>query len=89
MKLTLDGCAVTQPKGAAFDASLQGVALNGELVTSKVVIEKTPSAIEHVTTDALAAKEGIYTISGVKLNGEVEDLPKGIYIVNGKKVVKK
>ena len=89
VKLTLDGCAVTQPKGAAFDASLQGVALNGELVTSKVVIEKTPSAIEHVTTDALAAKEGIYTISGVKLNGEVEDLPKGIYIVNGKKVVKK
>ena len=89
VKLTLDGCAVTQPKGAAFDASLQGVALNGELVTSKVVIEKTPSAIEHVTTDALAAKEGIYTISGVKLNGEVEDLPKGIYIVNGKKFVKK
>ncbi|EEX72260.1 choice-of-anchor J domain-containing protein [Alloprevotella tannerae] len=89
VKLTLDGCAVTQPKGAAFDASLQGVALNGEVVTSKVVIEKTPSAIEYVTTDALAAKQGIYTISGVKLNGEVEDLPKGIYIVNGKKVVKK
>jgi len=89
VKLTLDGCAVTQPKGAAFDASLQGVALNGELVTSKVVIEKTPSAIEHVTTDVLAAKEGIYTLSGVKLNGEVKDLPKGIYIVNGKKFVKK
>ena len=89
VKLTLDGCAVTQPKGAAFDASLQGVALNGELVTSKVVIEKTPSAIEHVTIDALATKQGIYTVSGVKLNGEVEDLPKGIYIVNGKKFVKK
>ena len=89
VKLTLDGCAVTQPKGAAFDASLQGVALNGELVTSKVVIEKTPSAIEYVTTDALAAKQGIYTISGVKLNGEAKDLPKGIYIVNGKKFVKK
>ena len=89
VKLSLDGCAVTQPKGAAFDASLQGIALNGELVKSKVVIEKTPSAIEHVTTDALAAKDGIFTVSGVKLNGEVEDLPKGIYIVNGKKVVKK
>ena len=89
VKLTLDGCAVTQPKGAAFDASLQGVALNGELVTSKVVIEKTPSAIEHVTTDALAAKQGIFTLSGVKLDGEVKDLPKGVYIVNGKKFVKK
>ena len=89
VKLTLDGCAVTQPKGAAFDASLQGVALNGELVKSKVVIEKTPTAIEHVTTDALATKQGIYTLSGVKLDGEVKDLPKGIYIVNGKKFVKK
>ena len=89
VKLTLDGCAVTQPKGAAFDASLQGIALNGELVKSKVVIEKTPSAIEHVKTDALAAKDGIFTVSGVKLSGEVKDLPKGIYIVNGKKFVKK
>jgi len=89
VKLTLDGCAVTQPKGAAFDASLQGIALNGELVTSKVVIEKTPTAIEHAKTDALAAKDGIFTLSGVKLNGEVKDLPKGIYIVNGKKFVKK
>jgi len=35
-----------------------------------------------------AAKQGIYMISGTKLNGETKDLPKGIYIVNGKKVVK-
>ena len=89
VNLVLYGCAITQPTGATFDADQQAVVLNGEVVTSKVVIEKTPSAIEHVTTDALAAKQGIYTISGVKLNGEVKDLPKGIYIVNGKKVVKK
>ena len=89
VNLVLYGCAITQPTGATFDADQQAVVLNGEVVTSKVVIEKTPSAIEHVTTDALAAKQGIYTISGVKLNGEVKDLPKGIYILNGKKVVKK
>ena len=35
-----------------------------------------------------AAKQGIYMISGTKLGGETKDLPKGIYIVNGKKVVK-
>ena len=32
-----------------------------------------------------AAKQGIYTISGTKLGGETKNLPKGIYIVNGKK----
>ena len=36
--LTLDGCAITQPAGAAFDASLHAVALGGAVVTSKVVI---------------------------------------------------
>ena len=36
--LTLDGCAITQPAGAAFDASLHAVALGGAIVTSKVVI---------------------------------------------------
>ena len=89
VNLVLNGCAITQPTGATFDADQQAVVLNGEVVTSKVVIEKTPSAIGHVTTDALAAKEGIFTLSGVKLSGEVKDLPKGIYIVNGKKFVKK
>ena len=39
--LTLDGCAITQPAGAAFDASLHAVALGGSVVTSKVVISPT------------------------------------------------
>ena len=39
--LTLDGCAITQPAGAAFDASLHAVALGGAVVTSKVVISPT------------------------------------------------
>ncbi len=37
--LTLNGCNITAPAGAAFDASLHGVALNGSLVTEQVVIE--------------------------------------------------
>ena len=82
------GCEITQPTGATFDSSKHGVVLNGELVKSKVVIKKNSTAIEAPTADT-AAKQGIYTIGGVKLNGEVKDLPKGIYIVNGKKVVKK
>lgn len=36
-----------------------------------------------------AAKQGVYSLSGVKLNSEVNNLPKGIYVINGKKVVKK
>ena len=49
--LTLDGCAITQPVGAAFDASLKAVALNGEKVTSKVVISKNSTDIADATAE--------------------------------------
>ena len=84
---TLIGCNITQPAGAAFDPAKRCVALNGEMVKSKVVITKDPTAIETPIAGNRAA-EGIYTLSGVRLSGELKDLPKGIYIVNGKKVVK-
>ena len=86
--LTLEYCNITQPAGAKFDESQKAVVLNGEVVTSKIVIARDPAGIDTPTIDT-AAKQGIYTLSGVKLNGEAKDLPKGIYIVNGKKVVKK
>ncbi|WP_303763118.1 hypothetical protein [Alloprevotella tannerae] len=54
---------------------------------SKVVIERGIDGIATPTFDN-AIKQGIYTLSGVKPNGKVEDLSKGIYIINGKKVVK-
>ena len=86
--LTLEYCNITQPAGAKFDESKKAVVLNGEVVTSKIVIERDPAGIDTPTID-IAAKQGIYTLSGVKLDGEVKDLPKGVYIVNGKKFVKK
>ena len=44
------------------------------------------NAIEGVEV-APAAKAGVYTISGVRLNS-AKNLPAGIYVINGKKVVK-
>ena len=86
--LTMEGCAITEPVGAEFDESLKGVALNGALVKGKVVITNGATAIGSLTTDTATAKQGIYTLSGVRLSGELSNLPKGVYIVNGKKVVK-
>ena len=44
------------------------------------------TAIEGVEV-APAAKSGVYTLSGVRLNSS-KNLPAGIYVINGKKVVK-
>ena len=86
-ELNLKGCNITEPSGATFSSSMHGIVLNGEIVKSKVVIKKDPTAIETPTADNTAV-EGIYTLSGVRMSGELKDLPKGVYIVNGKKVVK-
>ena len=45
------------------------------------------TSVSHLTTEG-PARPGIYTLSGVKLQGKLKDLPKGMYIVDGKKVVK-
>ena len=86
--LVLDGCSITQPTGAAFDANVHAVALNGKAVTDKVVIESDNNSIGTITVDVPARKQGIYNLNGVKLTQQWDDLPAGIYIVDGVKRVK-
>lgn len=86
--LLLDGCSITQPTGAAFDANVHAVALNGKTVTDKVVIESDNNSIGTITVDVPARKQGIYNLNGVKLTQQWDDLPAGIYIVDGVKRVK-
>lgn len=87
--LILDNCAITQPVGAEFDADQKAVVLNGELLKSKVVIEPITNSIGTVTADVPASKQGIYNLNGVKLTQQWNDLPAGIYIVDGVKRVSK
>ena len=67
-KLTLDNVAITSPTGAAYDSSLKGVALNGTVVTDKVVIHPFTCGIEiagtPVTLDNCNDLSGIEGVSG-------------------------
>ena len=87
--LILDGCSITQPTGAAFDANECAVALNGKMVTDKVVIEPVTNGISDITTDVPAHAKGIYSVTGVKQTLQWNELPAGIYIVDGVKRVKR
>ena len=87
--LILDGCSITQPTGAAFDANECAVALNGKMVTDKVVIEPVTNGISDITTDVPAHAKGIYSVTGVKQTQQWNELPAGIYIVDGVKRVKR
>lgn len=61
---------------------------DGKRVTSEVVIVPDATGIAHPTTDASTPKDDIYTLDGVYLGTNVESLPRGVYIVGGKKIVK-
>ncbi len=43
------------------------------------------TGIRSIVSDSTEGAEGVYTLSGMRINGK--QLPKGIYIVNGKKMV--
>ena len=87
--LVFDGCSITQPTGAAFDANRHAVVLNDEVVTDKVVIGSVTNGISDITVDASAHAKGIYSVTGVKQTQQWNELPAGIYIVDGVKRVKK
>ena len=52
-----------------------------------VAAPDTPVAIDTLAADATPA--GIYTITGIRLTDHSTRLPKGLYIINGKKVLVK
>ena len=87
--LILDGCSITQPTGAEFDAHYHSVLLNGNKVTDKVVIEPDANGISDITTNVPAHAKGIYSVTGVKQTQQWNELPAGIYIVDGVKRVKR
>ena len=49
--LELDGCFITQPTGAKFDANVHAVTLKGDVVTYKVVIEPHSYGFEIADVD--------------------------------------
>ena len=52
-----------------------------------IAYEIKTTGVESISVDAAA--EGVYNLIGVKVADTLENLPAGIYIVNGKKVVVK
>ena len=61
---------------------------DGKAVKSEVVIVPDATGIAHPTADAPTPKDGVYIIDGVYLGTNVESLPRGVYIVGGKKMIK-
>lgn len=76
--------------GNMINAKIDVVWTNGGNLPINVLfkgVKSVPDGIENITANAAAT--GTYTLSGVCLNtaGSTDDLPAGIYIINGKKTI--
>ena len=87
--LHLVDCEIKQPKGAVYDTSLKAIVVDGVKQTGKLVIEPTTDGIGTIDADVPARKQGIYTLQGVKVAQDWDSLPPGIYIRDGKKMIKR
>ncbi|MDY3821184.1 MAG: hypothetical protein SOZ86_07775, partial [Bacteroidaceae bacterium] len=50
-------------------------------------LENEGTSIEDLKPSTHTTIQGIYTLSGQKMNNDVKSLQKGIYIINGRKVI--
>ena len=87
--LHLVDCEIKQPKGAVYDTALKAIVVDGVKQTGKLVIEPTTDGIGTIDADVPARKQGIYTLQGVKVAQDWNSLPPGIYIRDGKKMIKR
>ena len=86
---TLEGCEITKPAGAVWNASMEAVCdASGNVITDEVVITpKGGTAIDFVTPELQPADGAIYDMNGVLRSEPLDELPTGVYIVGGQKVM--
>ena len=72
------------------DARIASVCLSDAMGRNVKAVGRDVTGVERMGSDMMHV-EGVYTLSGRKLSGKadlLDKLPSGVYIVNGKKVVK-
>ena len=78
----------TKLKGAvSYDANRTDVTMANP--TTGYFTKKSATGITHPTAAEPLKRQGIYNLQGVKMQGSLDLLPAGVYIVDGKKIVKK
>lgn len=68
--------------------TLAEIILNDKILKEKVVIAKDPTMVDMPNAEKVSRPK-VYTLNGICVQGELENQPTGVYIVNGKKIVKK
>lgn len=77
---------VRRPEGYAN--SYWCVVSNGDYTVTPVTDDTWTTGVAHIAVSKQQARKGVYSLDGRYLGTNVEKLGKGLYIVNGKKMMK-
>ena len=85
---TLEGCKISSPADAVFNNTTNDLEVNGKATTQVEITYDETVGIKDGKASVPAHKQGFYSIDGVYFGNDFNTLPKGIYIKDGKKVLK-
>ncbi|GEM_PF-3587133 len=91
-EVKLENCEIITPKGAEFKDRYNYLMLGGENVTDVLIASPNSPVVGIGKVESGTGEtkpQVIYTPDGLRLNQPVEQLPRGIYIIDGKKIIKK
>lgn len=84
-------CRIISPENATIGKNyIMGA--DGNPLAESVVIgsESTPVEIDNVKNNSVPGmSKGVFTIDGIRMDVDEKDLPAGLYIIDGKKIIKK
>ena len=81
MKVSVNGEAVEPDADGVYSFKVAG--------DSDVKVTKTGDAVENISADSEAVPAGVYNLQGIRVASSLENLPAGVYITGGKKVLVK
>lgn len=93
-KVEKDGNVVLRTNGGCYVYDITVKDKDGNVKTKEEIVDNATNVntgIKGITaprTSLQAADEGVYDLNGRHLGNDLNQLPKGVYIVNGKKVLK-
>ena len=89
------GCYIASPQGAVYETGSYSGGVrahfykkDGKICTNMHIKRAKNTGIDNPTTLPSTKEDEIYTLDGIRMKLPFERLPKGVYIVNGKKKVK-
>lgn len=93
LKVTVNGTEVAKNDDGNFMFTVTPVEAEGEITreagVTNVKVEFVGSGIDMIESEAGANAKAVYNLQGVKVADSLENLPAGLYITNGKKVIVK